>query len=62
LAVRNPCDYRADPAGNRVPYIDAVETLIEMRPSVILLKLASGSVDFQGREIARCSILLWGSE
>ncbi|MFW6154660.1 MAG: ABC transporter substrate-binding protein [Planctomycetota bacterium] len=52
VAVRNPYYYRVDTAGNQLPYIDAIETLLETRPSVILLKMASGNVDFQVREIA----------
>ncbi|NLF30032.1 MAG: hypothetical protein GX591_03995 [Planctomycetes bacterium] len=52
IAVRNPYYYRVDTAGNQLPYFDAVETQIETRPSVILLKMASGNVDFQVREIA----------
>jgi len=52
LGIRNPYYYKVDPEGNQLPYIDAVETLKEDRPANVLLKMASGNVDFQVREIA----------
>jgi len=52
VAVRNPYYYRVDTDGQQLPYLDAIETQLETRPSVILLKMASGNVDFQVREIA----------
>ncbi|MDF3129583.1 ABC transporter substrate-binding protein [Kiritimatiellaeota bacterium B1221] len=51
IAVRNPYYYRVDPEGNQLPYLDAVETQSESDSQVRLLKLRSGNVDFQVRQI-----------
>lgn len=52
VAVRNPYYYRVDIAGNQLPYIDAVHTQKGSRKPNILLKMASGNIDFQVRDIA----------
>lgn len=49
--VRNPYYYRVDTEGNQLPYIDAFETTVETERANILLKMASGNVDFQVRDI-----------
>ncbi len=51
IAVRNPYYYRVDPEGNQLPYLDAIETQMESDSQVRLLKLRSGNVDFQVRQI-----------
>ncbi len=52
VAVRNPYYYKVDVQGNQLPYIDAIETIKETRKNNILMKLASGGVHFQCREIS----------
>ena len=52
IAVRNPYYYRVDAAGNQLPYIDAVRVYISTQKQIRLLKLTSGNVDFQTREIS----------
>jgi len=51
MAVRNPYYYRVDAKGNQLPYIDAIRTAISREKQVRLLKMRSGNVDFQAREI-----------
>ncbi|HUT56278.1 MAG TPA: ABC transporter substrate-binding protein [Phycisphaerae bacterium] len=51
MAVRNPYYYRVDAKGNQLPYIDAVRNTISNQKQVRVLKLISGNVDFQSREI-----------
>jgi len=51
LLVRNPYYYKVDPQGNQLPYIDALEVDLQTDKGVRLLKLRSGVVDFQVREL-----------
>ena len=51
IAERNPYYYRVDIEGNQLPYLDRVVFQIEKEEQVRLLKLASGNVDFQTRDL-----------
>ena len=51
IAERNPYYYRVDIAGNQLPYLDRIVFQIEKEEQVRLLKLASGNVDFQTRDL-----------
>ena len=51
LAVRNPYYYRVDAQGNQLPYINAIRTTISTGNQIRLLKLTSGNIDCQSREI-----------
>lgn len=51
LAIRNPFYYKVDERGNQLPYIDRLVCELEQQHSVHLLKLRSGNVDFQVREL-----------
>jgi len=51
VAIRNPYFFAVDPAGRQLPYLDTVVTEKQTRPSVRMLKLTSGNVSFQCRDI-----------
>ncbi len=51
VAVRNPYYYKVDAQGRQLPYIDAVQTSISSQKQIRILKMTSGNVDMQGREI-----------
>jgi peptide/nickel transport system substrate-binding protein len=52
VAVRNPYYYRVDAQGRQLPYVDAVSTFVSNQKQINLLKLRSGSIDFQSADIA----------
>jgi ABC-type transport system substrate-binding protein len=51
VAIRNPYFFAVDPAGRQLPYLDTFVTEKQGRPSVRMLKLTSGNVSFQCRDI-----------
>ena len=51
VAVRNPYYYRVDAAGRQLPYLDAVSMTIAAQKEIRVLKLTSGNIDCQSREI-----------
>ncbi len=48
LAVRNPYFHQVDTAGNQLPYIDRVDTVITGDKQVQILKATTGEFDFEG--------------
>jgi len=51
VAIRNPYYFAVDPEGRQLPYLDVVENEIQTRRPVRLLKLTSGNVSFQARDL-----------
>jgi len=51
VAERNPFYWKADPAGNQLPYIDRVSYELVPGSEVVTMKAMSGGVDFQARRI-----------
>ncbi len=51
VAERNPYYWKVDPAGNQLPYIDAVEIKIVQSAELIPLSIIAGEVDFQIRQL-----------
>ena len=51
VAIRNPYFFAVDPAGKQLPYLDTFVTEKQSRSSVRMLKLTSGNVSFQCRDI-----------
>ena len=51
VAVRNPYYYKVDAAGHQLPYIDAVRTTISSQKEIRILKMTSGNIDCQSREV-----------
>lgn len=64
IAVRNPYYWKVDTEGNQLPYIDRMVSDSITSPDVILLRAASGDIDFQYRNIgfADMQVLLAGAE
>lgn len=48
VAVRNPYFHQVDTAGNQLPYIDRVDTVITGDKQVQILKATTGEFDFEG--------------
>ena len=48
IAVRNPYFHQVDTAGNQLPYIDRVDTVITGDKQVQILKATTGEFDFEG--------------
>ncbi len=51
IALRNPYYFAVDPEGRQLPYLDVVESEPQPRRATRNLKLTSGNVDFQVRDI-----------
>ena len=43
---RNPYYFKVDPAGNQLPYIDAIEAEVVTEPEIITAKASTGQLDF----------------
>jgi peptide/nickel transport system substrate-binding protein len=52
---RNPYYWKVDPKGNQLPYIDSLRLDIGSDVETLVLKAASGEIDFQDRHISRVS-------
>jgi peptide/nickel transport system substrate-binding protein len=48
ISVRNPYFHQVDTAGNQLPYIDRVDTVITGDKQVQILKATTGEFDFEG--------------
>jgi len=48
---RNPYYWKVDPAGNQLPYIDAIVHELQAESQTILLKAIAGEIDMQGRNL-----------
>ncbi len=51
VAIRNPYYFAVDPEGRQLPYLDVVENEIQTRRPVRNLKLTSGNVSFETRDL-----------
>ncbi|MEK7414859.1 MAG: ABC transporter substrate-binding protein [Planctomycetota bacterium] len=51
IAIRNPYYYKVDEHGNQLPYINRIITQTGVDHAVQLLKLRSGNIDFQIRDL-----------
>lgn len=58
-AVRNPFYWKVDPAGNQLPYIDAITYRNVAGGNVLNMKAQSGEVDFQTRHINASNFTLF---
>ncbi len=58
-AVRNPYYYKVDPEGNQLPYIDRMTIDMTYDRTVLNLKVASGEVDFQMRNVDASNFTLF---
>ncbi|MGQ9629435.1 MAG: ABC transporter substrate-binding protein [bacterium] len=51
IAERNPYYWKVDTAGNQLPYIDRVMRELVSAVDIMILKVLSGDIDFQGRHL-----------
>lgn len=49
---RNPYYWKIDPAGNQLPYIDRVSSMLVENNEMIVMKALSGELDFQDRGLS----------
>ena len=58
-AVRNPYYWKVDPAGNQLPYIDAISYRTVFEGNVLNMKAQDGEVDYQTRHINASNFTLF---
>ncbi|MBT6145035.1 MAG: hypothetical protein HOH74_06375 [Gemmatimonadetes bacterium] len=59
IYTRNPFYPKIDPAGNQLPYIDSVMSLVVMNPEVVTAKTSTGQVHFSAIGLATPDIPLF---
>ena len=62
IQERNPYFYAVDTAGNQLPYIDKIHSVLVEDLETVALRAANGDVSFQGRHMTLAKVPLYRAE